>query len=170
MSRPTLDLTPIFFKSFHHFTTEKWKKEFHHFTTKKWKRAFRHFATTKWKTAFHYFTTENEKQHVPDDPDPDSSLSESLSKKKKRDKKKCRCKHRKDDSSDPSSIDDSNLSDGIDYKRKLRKKESDREKYPIKLCACLTEKFLMTAYKSKIVRFKMDKDTLKRRIYFLTFL
>ena len=28
----------------------------------------------------------------------------------------------------------------------------------------------MTAYKSKIVRFKMDEDPLQRRIYFLTFI
>ena len=28
----------------------------------------------------------------------------------------------------------------------------------------------MTAYKSKIIRFKMDEDPLKRRIYFLTFI
>ena len=27
----------------------------------------------------------------------------------------------------------------------------------------------MTAYKAKIIRFKMDKDPLQRRIYFLTF-
>ena len=27
----------------------------------------------------------------------------------------------------------------------------------------------MTVYKSKIIRFKMDEDPLKRRIYFLTF-
>ena len=27
----------------------------------------------------------------------------------------------------------------------------------------------MTAYKSNIMRFKMDKDPLQRRIYFLTF-
>ena len=43
------------------------------------------------------------------------------------------------------------------------------KQYPIKLCALLTEKLLMTAFKSKIIRFKMDKDTLQRRIYFLTF-
>ena len=30
-------------------------------------------------------------------------------------------------------------------------------------------KFLITAYKSKIVRFKMDEGTLQRRIYFLAF-
>ena len=33
----------------------------------------------------------------------------------------------------------------------------------------LTEKFLTTAYKSKIIRFKLDEDPLQRRIYFLTF-
>ena len=31
-------------------------------------------------------------------------------------------------------------------------------------------KFLMTAYKSKIIRFKMDEDPLQRRIHFLTFI
>ena len=30
-------------------------------------------------------------------------------------------------------------------------------------------KLLTTAYKSKIIRFKMDEDLLQRRIYFLTF-
>ena len=45
-----------------------------------------------------------------------------------------------------------------------------RKKDPIKLCATLTAKFLTTAYKSKITRFKLDEDPLQRRIYFLTFL
>ena len=31
------------------------------------------------------------------------------------------------------------------------------------------EKFLTTAYKSKIARFNMDENPLQRRIYFLTF-
>ena len=31
------------------------------------------------------------------------------------------------------------------------------------------EKLLTTAYKSKIVRFKLDEDPLQRQIYFLTF-
>ena len=31
-------------------------------------------------------------------------------------------------------------------------------------------KFLTTAYKSKIIRFKKDEDTLQCRIYFLTFI
>ena len=40
---------------------------------------------------------------------------------------------------------------------------------PIKLCTSLTAKLLSTAYKSKIIWFKMDEDLLQRRIYFLTF-
>ena len=48
-------------------------------------------------------------------------------------------------------------------------KEENRKKNPIKLCANLTEIFLTTAYKSKIIRFKMDEDPLQCRIYFLTF-
>ena len=48
-------------------------------------------------------------------------------------------------------------------------KKSHRKNYLIKLCARLTEKLLTTAYKSNIIRFKMDEDTLHRRIYFLTF-
>ena len=49
------------------------------------------------------------------------------------------------------------------------KNKKHREKNPIKQCATLTENFLTTAYKSKIIRFKMDEDPLQRRIYFLTF-
>ena len=41
---------------------------------------------------------------------------------------------------------------------------------PIRLCATLTAKLLATAYKSKIIRFKMDEDPLQRRIYLLTFI
>ena len=40
----------------------------------------------------------------------------------------------------------------------------------IRLCATLTAKLMTTAYKSKIIRFKMDEDPLQRRIYFLTFI
>ena len=43
------------------------------------------------------------------------------------------------------------------------------KKDPIKLCARLTEKFLMTVYISKLIRFKIDDDPLQRQIYFLTF-
>ena len=90
-------------------------------------------------------------------------------KKIKCDKNKNRRKHRKDDSSDPSSSNNSYLSDDSDYRLKRRKKKSHRKTDLIKLCATLTEKLLTTAYKSKIIRFKMDEDTIQHRIYFLTF-
>ena len=110
------------------------------------------------------------------DPDPSSSdLSDSLSSdsapkiKKSKKKKKC-CKHRKDDSSDPSSSDDSDSSEDSHYRRKRCKDKKHRKEDLIRLCATLTEKLLTTAYKSKIIRFKMDEDPLQRRIYFLTFI
>ena len=84
-------------------------------------------------------------------------------------KKNCR-KHRKDDSSDPSSSNDSDSADDSDYRRKRHKEKSHHEKDTIKLCACLTEKLLTTAYKLNIISFKMNEDQLQRRIYFLTFL
>ena len=52
-----------------------------------------------------------------------------------------------------------------DAKNKKHQKED-----LIRLCATLTAKLLTTAYKSKIVRFKLDEDSLQRRIYFLTFI
>ena len=89
--------------------------------------------------------------------------------KKKRTKKKKRCKHRKDDSSDPSSSDDSDSSNDSNYRRKRLKYRKHWKEDPIRLCATLTEKLLTTAYKSKIIRFKIDEDPLQRRIYLLTF-
>ena len=50
------------------------------------------------------------------------------------------------------------------------KNKKHRKNDPTKLCATLTEKILTTAYKSKIIRFKMDEDPLQRRIYFLAFI
>ena len=44
------------------------------------------------------------------------------------------------------------------------------KKDPIQLCANLTAKLLTTAFKSKMIRFKLDEDPLQRRIYFLTFI
>ena len=88
--------------------------------------------------------------------------------KKKRNKTKNHQKDKKQDSSGSSSSD-SDSSDNSDYRQKQRKKKSHRKKDPIKLYPRLTEKFLTTAYKSKIVRFKLDEDPLQRRIYFLTF-
>ena len=111
-------------------------------------------------------------------PDPEPSLSDSLesssldsrARKKKRTKKKKRRKHQKDDSSDPSSRNDSDCSDDIHYRRKRHKNKKHQKNDPIRLCATLTAKFLTTAYKLKIVRFKMDEDPLQRGIYFLTFI
>ena len=119
------------------------------------------------------------KKHDPKvnlDPDPspsdssDSSSSDSAPKRKKRKKKKKRRKHRKDDSSDPSSSDDSDSSKDSHYRRRRRKNKKHWKKDPIRLCAILTAKLLTTAYKSKIIRFKLDDDPLQRRIYFLTFI
>ena len=109
------------------------------------------------------------------DPEPsssdllESSSSDSRAKKKKSKKKKTRRKHRKDDSSDPSSSDDSYSSDDSHYRRKQLKNKKHRKTDPIKLCSTLTVKLLTTAYKSNIIRFKMDEDPLQRWIYFLTF-
>ena len=112
----------------------------------------------------------------PDPPPSDSSYSSSSDsehkRKKRKDKKKCR-KHRKDDSSDPSLGDDSDDSDSSEdshYRRRRRKNKKHRKKDPIRLCATLTAKFLTTAFKLKIIRFKVDEDPLQRQIYFLTFI
>ena len=91
------------------------------------------------------------------------------SEEKEKQEEKKRHKHRKDDSSDPSSSDDSDSSDESHYRRKRRKNKKHREKDLIKQCATLTPKLLTTAYKSKIIRFKMGEDPLQSRIYFLTF-
>ena len=110
------------------------------------------------------------------DPEPsssdssDSSSSDSRARKKKRTNKKKRRKHRKDDSSDPSSSNDYDSSDDSNYRRKRRKDKKHRKEDPIRLCATLTENFLTTSYKSKIIRFKIDEDPLQRWIYFLTFI
>ena len=100
----------------------------------------------------------------------DSSSSDSAPKRKKIKKKKKRRKHRIDDSSDPSSSDDSDSSEDSQYRCKRRKDKKHLKEDPIRLCETLTEKLLMTAYKLKIIRFKLDEDPLQRRIYFLTFI
>ena len=123
-------------------------------------------------------SSKHEETHEPEanlDPEPSSSdssvtlSSDSRVKKKKITKKKKRRKHQKDDSSDPSSSDDSDSSNNIHYRRNLCSNKKHREKDPIKQCANLTANLLTTAYKSNIIRFKMDEDPLQRRIYFLTF-
>ena len=122
-------------------------------------------------------SSKDEKMYEPEvNPDPETSSSDSSetlssdsrAKKKKSTKKKKHRKHWKDDSSDPSSSNDSDSSNDSHYIRKRRKNKKHRKKYQIKQCANLTGKLLTTAYKSKIIRFKMDEDPLQRRIYFLT--
>ena len=71
--------------------------------------------------------------------------------------------------SDPSSSDDSGSSEDIYYRSKGGKKKKHRKKDPIKLCATLMENLLTAAFKSKIIRFKMDEDPIQRRIYLLIF-
>ena len=118
-------------------------------------------------------SSERSEKHKPEvnlDPDPsssdylESSSSDSRARKKKRTKKKKRRKHRKDESSNPSSSDDSGSSNDSHYIRKRRKDKKHRKKYPIRICATLTAKFLTTEYKSNIIRFKMDEDPLHHRI------
>ena len=110
------------------------------------------------------------------DPEPssfdssESSSSDSRAKKKKRTKKKNRRKHWKDDLSNPSSSNDSDSSNDSHYRRKQHKDKKHRKKDPIRLCATLTAKLLTTAYKSNIIRFKMDEDPLQRRIYLFKFI
>ena len=109
----------------------------------------------------------------PSDSSDSSSLSDSEQKVNKNKKKKNRRKHGKYDSSDPSSSDDSDDSDSSEdshYRRRQRKNKKHHKKDPIRLCATLTAKLLTTAFKSKMIRFKLDEDPLQRRIYFLTFI
>ena len=134
------------------------------------------------KTRSEPISTSKCKKHeskVKPDPDPppsdssDSSSSDSAPKRKKSKKKKKRRKHRKDDSSDPSSSDDSDSSDSSEdshYRRRRRTNKKHQKEDQIRICATLTAKLLTTAFKSKIIRFKMDEDQLQRRIYFLTFI
>ena len=115
-----------------------------------------------------YQSTGAQKHHLSESSSK-KSLSESSAKKKKRNKKKKRRKQKKHDASDSLSSNDSDLSNHSDYRCKRHKNNIHKKKDPIKLCARLTKKLLITTYKSKIIRFKMDEDLLQRRIYFLTF-
>ena len=66
--------------------------------------------------------------------------------------------------------DDSDSSEDSHYRRRRRKNKKHRKKDPIRLCATLTDELLTTAFKSKMIGFKLDEDPLQRRIYFLTFI
>ena len=107
------------------------------------------------------FLEQNGKARVPGDRYPDPSLSDSspkiynstndsnssISKKKKRAKTKKRQKDKKDDSSDPSLSDNFDSSYDSDCRCKQRRRKSDRENDPIKLCARLTANYLTESYK-----------------------
>ena len=41
---------------------------------------------------------------------------------------------------------------------------------PINKCANITAKIISAVYKSKLIMFKLDKDTPKIRVYFLSFM
>ena len=81
-----------------------------------------------------------------------------------------------DPESDPDSSDSSSSysdsSDDGDYKSKRLDKNKKywkrKKRDPIKLCAELTEKLMITAYKSKVIKSKLGEDPLQRRIYFHT--
>ena len=90
-----------------------------------------------------------QKECILEDPDSDPKLSELLL-------------------NDSDFPDDSNCERRrSDKKKKYRKcKKQD----PIKLCAKLTAKLPTTAYKSKVLKLKFDKDPLHHRIYYLTFM
>ena len=65
------------------------------------------------------------------------------------------------------------MSDGSDYKSKIRNKKGtcrEKKQDPIKLSAKLLEKLLTTAYKSKVLKFKLDEDPLHHHIHFVTFM
>ena len=78
---------------------------------------------------------------------------------------------------DFSSSDSSNSSYDEYYKqircaKKYKKKHQSRMRFgdPIKKCAKLTSKLLTATHKSKVVKFKLDKDTLQQQFYFLSFM
>ena len=76
----------------------------------------------------------------------------------------------KQESSD-SSLSESDSSEESDFKTKRRnkkKKYQEKKQEPIKLFTKLTGKLPTKAYKSKILKFKLDEDPLQCRIYFIT--
>ena len=88
---------------------------------------------------------------IPDDPDSDPSLSDSSLSK-------------------PSDSSDD------EYYKQRRREKNDKKKLqsktrfndPIKKFAKLIAKLTTPAYKSNVIRFKLDKDPLHRRVYFLS--
>ena len=87
-----------------------------------------------------------------------------------------------DPDSDPSSSDSSlpDLSDSSYDKyykqrrraKKYKNKHQSKTRFdePIKKCANLTDKLHTAAYKSKVIKLKLYKDTLHTQFYFLSFM
>ena len=102
------------------------------------------------------------------------SSNGSKYKRKICDKNKNHQKRKKQSSSD-SSLSDSDSSDEIGYKIKRcnkKKKHRKNKQGPIKLCAKVTAKLLTSAYKSKVLKFKLDEDPhlLQHCISFINFM
>ena len=80
-----------------------------------------------------------------------------------------------DTSSSDSSLLDSSDSSDDKYYEQIRRAENDKNNFQsktnfhdtIKKCAKLTSKLLIYAYKSKVVQFKLDEDTLQTWVYLL---
>ena len=89
------------------------------------------------------------KEYSPEDPDSDPDSSDSLSRKS-------------------ASSDNSNYKSKRGDKKK--KYQKHKNQYPIKLCVKLTSKSLTTAYKSKVIKFKIYEYALQSRSYFLNFM
>ena len=54
--------------------------------------------------------------------------------------------------------------------KKNKKQHQSKKRFDdIKKCAKITAKLLPDAYKSKVIKFKLDEDPAQRRVYFLYF-
>ena len=140
------------------------------FQSEKNAKAYATDTTNGFTSTTYRFSRGGGNSNVPGDPDLEPSFSDSSSNKytspndtnssksknKKRDRKKKHQKYKKHDLSEPSSVNNSDLSYNSDYRRKQIKRKRNRKNYPIKLCARLTAKLLTTVYKSIIIKFKLD--------------
>ena len=76
----------------------------------------------------------------------------------------------------PSS--ESSFSPDCEYYKRIQRAKKYKKKHriktcfdePIKKCVKFTAKLPTTVYKSNIIRFILDEDTLQRRFYFLSFM
>ena len=91
--------------------------------------------------------------NVPAEPDSDPSLSYSSS-------------------SGSSDSSDDNYYKQIQYTNNNNNKFLSKKNFnePIKKCAKFTAKLLTAAYKSKVIKLKLDEDTILRQFYFLYFI